>query len=44
MVNPTRHHRNWIARGETYRADTFTVKLLSAGSAQAEVGIHFVGS
>lgn len=44
MLNPTHHHRNWIARGETYRADGFTVRLLRGGSAQAQVQIHFVGS
>jgi hypothetical protein len=43
MTNPTHHHRNWIASGETYRVDTFTVKLLSAGTPQAQVRIHFVG-
>jgi hypothetical protein len=43
IVNPTHHHRNWVARGETYRADTFTVKLLTAGTGQAQVRIHFIG-
>jgi hypothetical protein len=43
MVNPTHHRRNWVALGETYRADTFRVKLLTAG-AQARVRMHFVGS
>lgn len=40
MLNPTHHRRNWIARGETYRAETFTLKLLSAGT-QARVRVHF---
>jgi hypothetical protein len=41
MLNPTHHHRNWVALGETYRADGFTVKLLGVGQ-QARVRIHFV--
>jgi hypothetical protein len=44
MVNPTRHHRNWIARGETYRADTFSVRLVRAGAAQAQAQIQFAGT
>jgi hypothetical protein len=43
IVNPTHHRRNWVARGETYRADTFTVKLLTAGTGLAQLRIHFVG-
>jgi hypothetical protein len=39
IVNPTHHHRDWIAPGETYRAGTFTVRLLRAGRTQAQVRI-----
>ncbi len=44
MLDPTHHHRNWIARGETYRADAFTVRLVQAGTRQAQVRIHFIGT
>jgi hypothetical protein len=39
IVNPTHHHRDWVAPGETYRADTFTVRLVHAGRGQAQVRI-----
>jgi hypothetical protein len=39
IVNPTHHHRDWIAPGETYRAGTFTVQLVRAGKAKAQVRI-----
>jgi hypothetical protein len=39
IVNPTHHHRDWVAPGETYRANTFTVRLVRAGKTQAQVRI-----
>jgi hypothetical protein len=39
IVNPTHHHRDWVAPGETYRTDTFSVQLVRAGEAQAQVRI-----
>jgi hypothetical protein len=43
ILDPTHHHRDWVAYGETYRAGAFTVKLLRVGATQAQVRVHFLG-
>lgn len=41
ILNPTKHGRPWIARGESYRIpDSFHVTLVRAGSAQAQVRLR----
>jgi hypothetical protein len=45
IVNPTGHHRDWVAAGETYRApEAFSIRLTRARAAQARVRIRLVGA
>jgi len=45
IVDPVHRGRDWVALGETYRsAKYFTVRLVRAGAAHAQVRLRFVGS
>lgn len=44
IENPTHHHRNWMARNETFRGREFTIRLVGATATQARIRVRFNGS